>query len=158
MSHSQTSIATDWGAFTAVFTPDGLAELHFPGATVHGWAPAAPAKSAWLRQTEAALCRALLGQPSGHLPPLAWPEQATPFQRAVWEALLRIPVGETRTYGQLAAAIGRPKAARAVGQACGANPIPVLIPCHRVVAGSGGLGGFSGGLEWKRRLLAVERR
>ncbi|MCU0771181.1 MAG: MGMT family protein [Verrucomicrobia bacterium] len=60
------------------------------------------------------------------------------------------------TYGVLAKCIGQPKAARAVGAACGANPVPVLVPCHRVVAASGQLGGFSAGLDWKRRLLAAE--
>lgn len=81
--------------------------------------------------------------------------QGTPFQRQVWRALLEIPCGETRTYGQVAEQIGRPWAARAVGQAVGANPLPIVVPCHRVV-GSGGLGGFGGGLALKKRLLALE--
>lgn len=84
----------------------------------------------------------------------------TPFQRRVWAALARIPRGETRTYGALAAALG--SAARAVGQACGANPLPVVVPCHRVV-GRSGLGGFAGAtrgflVEAKRWLLAHEAR
>lgn len=70
--------------------------------------------------------------------------------------MLRIPPGETRSYGEIAAALGQPLASRAVGGACGANPIPVLVPCHRVLAANGRLGGFSGGLDWKRRLLAIE--
>lgn len=80
----------------------------------------------------------------------------TEFQRRVWRALAAIPRGETRTYGEIAAATN--SAARAVGGACGANPIPVIVPCHRVVAAGGGLGGWSGGggLETKRRLLAFE--
>ncbi len=82
----------------------------------------------------------------------------TPFQQAVWRALRRIPYGETRSYAWVARQIGRPRAVRAVGAACGANPIPVIIPCHRVVASDGSLGGFSGGLFWKKRLLALERR
>ncbi|MCG6657675.1 methylated-DNA--[protein]-cysteine S-methyltransferase [Halomonas campisalis] len=77
------------------------------------------------------------------------------FQRQVWSALQRIPYGETRTYGELARRLGREGAARAIGAANGANPLPLLIPCHRVVAASG-LGGYSGGLELKRRLLALE--
>ncbi|SEL17036.1 methylated-DNA--[protein]-cysteine S-methyltransferase [Halomonas daqiaonensis] len=77
------------------------------------------------------------------------------FQRQVWSALLRIPYGETRTYGQLARQLGREGAARAIGAASGANPLPLLIPCHRLVAANG-LGGYSGGLELKRRLLALE--
>ena len=81
----------------------------------------------------------------------------TPFQRAVWKALREIPAGETRTYGQLAAAIGLPKAVRAVGLANGANPVGVIVPCHRVIGASGALTGYGGGVERKRWLLAHER-
>lgn len=84
-------------------------------------------------------------------------ERGTDFQRRVWRALRRIPYGETRSYAWVAAAVGRPKAVRAVGQACGANPLPLYFPCHRVVAANGGIGGFSGGLKWKRRLLELEK-
>jgi O-6-methylguanine DNA methyltransferase len=82
---------------------------------------------------------------------------ARPFQRRVWSALQEIPFGTTRSYGEVARAIGMPRAARAVGQAVGANPIPLLIPCHRVVASGGSLGGYAWGPRWKRRLLQVER-
>jgi methylated-DNA-[protein]-cysteine S-methyltransferase len=82
----------------------------------------------------------------------------TEFQRKVWRVLQTIPYGETRTYAWVARKIGHPKAARAVGVACGANPIPLIIPCHRVVASDGSLGGFSAGLVWKRRLLVLEQR
>ena len=81
---------------------------------------------------------------------------ATPFQRAVWDSLLAIPYGETRSYGDVARAIGKPGAARAVGRACGANPWPIIVPCHRVVGADGALGGYSAGLEWKRLLLELE--
>jgi len=80
----------------------------------------------------------------------------TDFRKCVWRELLKIPVGKTKSYGEIAAAIGRPKAVRAVGGACGANPIPVLVPCHRVLAANKKIGGFSGGLDWKRDLLARE--
>lgn len=80
----------------------------------------------------------------------------TSFQRSVWQALTAIPYGETKTYGELAAMIHAPKAARAVGTACGKNPVPILLPCHRVVAGNG-LGGFGGGLEMKDWLLTLEK-
>ncbi len=83
--------------------------------------------------------------------------EGTPFQRAVWTALEDIPWGETRTYGQLAAQLGRPGAARAVGQACHRNPLPILIPCHRVVGAKGSLTGFAGGLACKEALLRMER-
>jgi O-6-methylguanine DNA methyltransferase len=79
----------------------------------------------------------------------------TEFQRAVWNELKKIPRGQTRTYGEIAAAMGRPKAVRAVGSACGANPLPLFIPCHRVVARNG-LGGFGSGLPWKKLLLELE--
>ena len=80
----------------------------------------------------------------------------TDFQRLVWAALRRIPYGKTITYGRLAQEIGRPAASRAVGAANGANPIPIVIPCHRVVAGNGKLGGYSGGLSIKQALLQLE--
>ena len=80
----------------------------------------------------------------------------TDFQRAVWAALRAIPAGETRTYGQLAAAIGSPKAVRAAGLANGQNPIAVIVPCHRVIGASGALTGYAGGLERKQWLLAHE--
>jgi methylated-DNA-[protein]-cysteine S-methyltransferase len=80
----------------------------------------------------------------------------TPFQRAVWNALRRIPRGRVITYGDLAALAGRPRAVRAVGSACGANPVPLLVPCHRVVAAGPAIGGFGGGLELKRALLERE--
>jgi O-6-methylguanine DNA methyltransferase len=77
------------------------------------------------------------------------------FQRSVWKRIANIPPGEVQAYGQLAAAIGKPGAVRAVGSACGANPVPIAVPCHRVVA-TGGPGGFGGGLDLKRKLLAGE--
>lgn len=80
----------------------------------------------------------------------------TPFQLSVWKAMLSIPHGSTVSYGDLARRVGRPGAARAVGQAVGSNPIPLLIPCHRVVATDGGLGGFGGGLAMKTALLRQE--
>ncbi|MFV0126981.1 methylated-DNA--[protein]-cysteine S-methyltransferase [Streptomyces sp. HMX112] len=80
----------------------------------------------------------------------------TPFQRRVWELLRTIPYGETRSYGELAGALGAPRASRAVGLANGRNPIGIIVPCHRVVGASGGLTGYGGGLDRKRRLLAFE--
>lgn len=80
----------------------------------------------------------------------------TPFQQRVWQALRAIPYGSTCTYGELAAAVGNPRASRAVGMANHRNPLPILIPCHRVIGASGALTGYAGGLEWKRRLLAIE--
>ena len=82
----------------------------------------------------------------------------TPFQMAVWEALKEIPYGETRSYGQIAAAVGNPGASRAVGMACNRNPIWIVIPCHRVVGSTGKLTGYEGGLNMKRALLELEKR
>lgn len=82
--------------------------------------------------------------------------EGTPFQKEVWKALLNIPYGEVISYGELARIIGQPGACRAVARACGANPIGVIIPCHRVVASNGGIGGYNGGIERKKRLLDLE--
>jgi len=84
--------------------------------------------------------------------------RGTEFQKQVWSALLTIPFGETRSYGEIARQIGRPSASRAVGAANGRNPISIIAPCHRVVGSSGALTGFAGGLEAKRYLLALESR
>lgn len=79
----------------------------------------------------------------------------TAFQQSVWRAIAQIPYGETRTYRDIAESIGAPTAMRAVGNACGANPLPLVVPCHRVIA-QHGLGGFSGPAAWKKRLLDFE--
>ena len=84
--------------------------------------------------------------------------RGTPFQVAVWEELCRIPYGDTITYAELARRIGRPSAVRAVGAANGANPIPVIVPCHRVIGSNGTLTGYGGGIERKQWLLALEGR
>jgi AraC family transcriptional regulator, regulatory protein of adaptative response / methylated-DNA-[protein]-cysteine methyltransferase len=82
--------------------------------------------------------------------------EGTDFQRAVWRELRRIPAGATRSYADVARAIGKPKATRAVANACGANPLPVVVPCHRVIAKDGSIGGYTGGLHIKRALLDAE--
>jgi methylated-DNA-[protein]-cysteine S-methyltransferase len=163
------AIQTPLGVFTAQFSARGLRGLAFPSdsgkqAAVSASAPTGGDASETVsgvvprhgcRLTRRALAEALAGRPISELPPFDW-TGCTPFQQEVWRELLRSRPGQVRTYAQIAAAIGRPQASRAVGGACGANPIPVLVPCHRVVAAGGGLGGFSGGLDWKRRLLALE--
>ena len=83
--------------------------------------------------------------------------RGTDFQLTVWHELTRIPFGETISYGELARRIGLPAASRAVGAANGANPIPIIVPCHRVIGANGSLTGFGGGIETKKRLLALER-
>lgn len=156
-----TFIETDAGVFSAHFSALGLAALDFPDARRKPLPShlTAATSTPYLRglheQTAAALRAALAGQPPTMLPPIDL-SSGSAFQRRVWEVLRTIPRGKTLTYTEVAAAIGRPKAVRAVGGACGANPVPVLVPCHRVLAAHGGLGGFSGGLDWKRTLLARE--
>ena len=109
-----------------------------------------------LRPYEQAISAFLAGNsPDLELPADLRGESA--FARRVYEVARRIPPGETRSYGEIADRVGGRQFARAVGQALAANPVPILIPCHRVVAGDGSLGGFSAGLGWKRRLLALER-
>jgi AraC family transcriptional regulator of adaptative response/methylated-DNA-[protein]-cysteine methyltransferase len=158
MNRWRATLVTSWGGFVAEFSERGLTRLSFPGrAAPEGVSPARLPRPqrGWAALTARALARALAGRAADSLPP--FDEAGTAFQRAVWRALRTIPPGQTRTYAEVARALGRPAgAARAVGQACGANPIPVLTPCHRVLAAGGRLGGFSAGLEWKRRLLAAE--
>lgn len=161
-------VPTAEGRFIAAYSSRGLVRLEFPpnrpgrfpeptSAARRNRLPATMRRrvAGWHRQTTRALRRVLNGKSPGTLPPLDL-SRGTAFQRRVWAALRQIPPGQTRTYGEIARQIGRPRAARAVGDACGANPIPVLIPCHRVLAVGGRLGGFSGGLDWKRRLLTRE--
>ena len=165
-------ISTRDGQFAARYSENGLAELNFPvgrassravkqnGRTDLPVSPDArqriPAKIRRLhRTTETALKKILAGRKPKYLPPLDL--AGTEFQKSVWNALRKIPLGKTKSYGEIARAIGRPKAVRAVGGACGANPIPVLVPCHRVLAANKRLGGFSGGLDWKRKLLTREK-
>ena len=163
-------ISTCDGQFIARYSGKGLAELNFPsvGRVLVGSksnedrSPRAvkptgiPAPICrWQRATAAALKAVLAGRAAKTLPPLDWSGK-TEFQKSVWRALRKIRHGQTKSYGEIARAIGRPKAVRAVGGACGANPIPVLVPCHRVLAANGKIGGFSGGLNRKRELLARE--
>lgn len=153
-----TSIETPEGIFAATYTPQGLASLDFPragGRASTRTQPVPKSVLAWHALTTEALRATLAGKAVRELPPLDW-TRASDFQKQVWAAMLQIPVGSTRSYQEVAQAIGKPGATRAVGNACGANPIPVLIPCHRVLAAGGKLGGFSAGLHWKRLLLARE--
>ncbi len=151
-------VVTRLGKFVAHYTEMGLAGLDFPQGT-----KVVPPKTAtvsatvrrWHAQTTRAVSSILAGRTPERLPPLDL-SQGTAFQKRVWEELLWTPCSETRSYGEIARAIGQPRSGRAVGGACGANPIPLLIPCHRVLAANRKIGGFSGGLAWKRKLLAIE--
>jgi methylated-DNA-[protein]-cysteine S-methyltransferase len=107
-----------------------------------------------LLETEQQLAEYFRGERTTFSIPLA--ARGTPFQQSVWAALLEIPFGETRSYGEIARRIGSPDASRAVGAANGKNPISIIVPCHRVIGSSGKLTGFAGGLTVKQRLLALE--
>jgi AraC family transcriptional regulator of adaptative response/methylated-DNA-[protein]-cysteine methyltransferase len=154
-------VPTRDGQFIARYSEKGLAELDFPQAGPARRADRTPQRdvpakiSRWHRMTESALKNILAGNEPGKFPPLD--AEGTDFQKKVWNALRNISLGKTKSYGEIAQAIGKPKAVRAVGGACGANPIPVLVPCHRVLAANKKLGGFSGGLDWKRNLLTREK-
>ena len=119
----------------------------FPKATVSESAP----PQTWTR----AITRAVEGAP-GAVPGVPLDVQGTAFQWAVWKALQAIPAGETRSYSQVARAVGRPRAVRAVASACARNPVAVVVPCHRVVPQAGGLGGYRWGTDRKRALLEGE--
>lgn len=139
-------IAVSAGVFLTHFLEHGLARLEFSGARRRAVAPdqLPAAQRGWPRLTRRALELVLAGKPSGQLPPLD--PAGSAFQQQVWAALRAIPAGEVPT-----------RAARAVGNACGANPVPLLISCHCVVTSGGGLGGYSGPPGWKRRLLEQEK-
>ena len=166
-------VATADGEFLAGYSEKGLAELSFPksnhrrrddesqlslpsgdlmGDASRRRLPLQIRR--WHSVTIKALKAILAGREPKEFPPFDL--KGTAFQKSVWHQMRRIPLGKTRSYGEIAQAIGRPKAVRAVGGACGANPVPVLVPCHRVLAANKKLGGFGGGLDWKRRLLARE--
>ncbi len=151
------TIPTPDGVFVARYSKDGLCRLDFPGKTADAEASRRipPEVRHWHSLTGLVLKTALKGRPIGELPPLDL-KAGTVFQQKVWKCLKRIRTGQTWTYGEVAEAIGSKTAFRAVGGACGANPIPVLVPCHRVLAANQRLGGFSGGLEWKKLLLQRE--
>jgi O-6-methylguanine DNA methyltransferase len=157
------AVETPMGAFGAVFTARGLACLSFPSDALSGC-------EAWVRRHApdahvirdhpalAALSAQLTAYFEGSLHAFTIPLdlRGTPFQREVWQALLSIPYGEVRSYATIAAAIGRPRAVRAVGMANHDNPVPIVVPCHRVIGRNGSLTGYGGGLPLKERLLQRE--
>jgi methylated-DNA-[protein]-cysteine S-methyltransferase len=151
---SELELCTPLGKIHLRWRGEVLVELHL-GPFAPG-APAPPAAPAHGQKLVADLCAYFRGEAVDF--GFALPEGiGTPFQRRVWQALMEIPRGRCATYGGLARALRLPpNSARAVGLACGANPLPILVPCHRVVSAAGELTGFSGGLPWKRALLELE--
>ena len=124
-----------------------LLRLHYGGKSLQDGAAPAEMKSNLQRYFD--------GEPAA-LRSVAWATAGTPFQRTVWSALVAIPAGETRSYGELARQLGLPAAARAVGWANGSNPVAIVVPCHRVIGASGKLTGYAGGLHRKQWLLEHE--
>lgn len=161
-------VPTPLGDYVAGFTPRGLARLAFPDDPPHAchdwlrrWEPSLPVREGLGPEDDPRLARLseeLTAYAAGALRAFSvrLDLRGTPFQLLVYHALLGIPWGETRTYGELAVAIGRPHAVRAVGAANGANPVPIVVPCHRVIGADGTLTGYGGGLQLKARLLAIE--
>ena len=145
-------INTPVGALTVASTEKGVASIRF-GASVPAGVSCDDSVN---RETVQQLSEYFEGKRTRFDIPLD--VEGTAFQKAVWSELLRIPYGETRSYGDIAEAIGRPGAARAVGMANHDNPIAVVIPCHRVVGKDGSLTGYAGGLHLKAQLLSIERQ
>ncbi|MCW7538268.1 methylated-DNA--[protein]-cysteine S-methyltransferase [Aquabacterium sp. A7-Y] len=154
---AQRRIASPLGEILLARTDAGLAGLWFEGQKDHPEvlsAPQAAADDAWLGQAEEQLDRFWRGAPVDFTVPLDL--HGTPFQRAVWQALLTLSLGRTASYRDIALQIGCTSATRAVGAAVGRNPVSIIVPCHRVIGSSGGLTGYSGGLERKVALLRLE--
>jgi methylated-DNA-[protein]-cysteine S-methyltransferase len=158
MSHKhysrQCRIETPLGPMLAARTEKGLSGLWFDGQKHHPGALDAPTQDDPLfARLRDALKAYFEGKP---MPELPLDPQGTAFQREVWRALLEIEPGEVSSYGSIAARLGRPSAARALGAAVGRNPISILIPCHRVLGSTGALTGYAGGIERKKALLELE--
>ena len=153
MTMRYSTLTTPIGELLLAADPDGaLTAVHLPGrhASTDGW----ERDDALLEPARRQLTEYFAGERTAFDLPLR--PAGAPFQLRVWEALTRVPYGETAAYGELAAELGHPGAARAVGAANGRNPIAIVVPCHRVIGASGALTGYAGGLECKRELLDLE--
>jgi methylated-DNA-[protein]-cysteine S-methyltransferase len=156
-STTYTKVESPVGPLTLVAEGDALVGLYFANAPLAAAPPAA-----WVHDERrlgaaaAQLAEYFAGERTAFDLPLA--PHGTPFQRAVWDALLEIPFGETASYGELARAIGKPAASRAVGAANGRNPLAIVIPCHRVIGADGSMTGYGGEIARKRALLELEAR
>jgi methylated-DNA-[protein]-cysteine S-methyltransferase len=145
------TISSPFGTLDVTLEDDALAALRFD-------APAAAPRNTPSRTLDAlvaALDRYWAGEDVAFDMPVVL--KGTPFQTSVWRALREVPRGRTITYAELARRIGKPRAVRAVGRANGANPIAIIVPCHRVIGSNGALTGYGGGIDRKRRLLELER-
>jgi O-6-methylguanine DNA methyltransferase len=157
MATFYTHLTTPLGPLLLVSDSSGLRQINFP----RNGAPADPDPS-W--QEDKSVFGETIGQLQGYFGgvidtfDLTLAPAGTPFQQRVWYELCKIPYGQTISYGELARRIENPNASRAVGLANGSNPIPIVIPCHRVIGSNGKLTGYGGGLPIKEKLLALERR
>jgi methylated-DNA-[protein]-cysteine S-methyltransferase len=159
MTTQFTEVSSPLGTLQLTAEGGKLTGVHFPGQKHDR-----PAQPHWQRaddepvlaQARGQLAEYFAGQRTSFDLPLA--PAGTPFQQAVWRALLEVPFGATSTYGAIARAVGRPAAVRAVGSAVGANPLGIVVPCHRIIGRDGTLTGYAGGLERKAKLLALESR
>ena len=145
-------MSTKVGPVTVASTDRGLAAVHFGNSVPDG----AVVDNSANREIVKQLSEYFQGKRTRFELPLD--VEGTPFQKSVWNELLRIPYGETRSYGDIAKALGKPAAARAVGMANHNNPVAIVIPCHRVVGQNGSLTGYAGGLHLKQQLLSIERQ
>ena len=159
-----TSLDSPIGALRLASTAQGLAYVELPHASgrgLEGWLrrslPGTRCDEAFAPNRVAAVQIVEYLEGKRRTFDLALDLRGTAFQQAVWRALVAIAYGETRSYTEVARAIGKPNAVRAVGAANGANPLALVVPCHRAIAADGSLGGYGGGLELKARLLAMER-
>lgn len=157
-------VKTPWGKILLAATPQGIVRIGLPGETNIGFFaslrktfPRAKAINggAIIRQAAKQLSEYFAGKRTGFTFPIQL--HTTPFQTRVLKQLQKIKYGKTHSYGDIAVKVGNRKASRAVGQVCGSNPLPIVIPCHRIIATDGSLGGFGGGLKMKTALLALEQ-
>lgn len=163
MAYQLTAFKTNWGWIGIAVSEEGLAGLVLPKPTREEalqelyarWPEGEEVEALVFDNLIRQIRRYLAGEPVEFDMPLDWSDH-TAFLRQVWETARSIPYGQTWTYAKLAEAAGRPRAYRAVGQAMANNPVPLIVPCHRVVRSDGTLGGYAGGLEVKERLLEME--
>jgi O-6-methylguanine DNA methyltransferase len=164
MSGQRTTLKTEWGWIELAASEKGITSIVLPhsdragrknGHTPPGTFERVGIAAAMLDQATQELGEYLDGQRRDFSVPVDM-SQGTPFQRRVWRAILRIPYGRVRSYQWVAEKVGGKQYARAVGMALGSNPVPIIVPCHRIIAHDGSLGGFGCGLPMKRRLLKLE--
>lgn len=151
------AVTTRFGVFRCYYSPAGITRLVFPASQSNS--RKTPHHSRWSCPFDTKrFARDINTYLRGTDVSFSYPLDiaGTPFQRNIWSALTRIPHGDTWTYQKLAEQAGCKGSSRAAGNACGKNPVPILIPCHRVVRSDGALGGFSAGLRWKKILLRIE--